>query len=376
MNSDDWPHRNNVSAPSYRGRTEGTRHTSSRRYAASFINLSIIDEPLCSKDSADQPSEAVSNANKPPSSMPIPAVPRRAAPPRRKKETPKPSDEPPAPSHEETAVPEAKIPLPDSTPNLLANVEGEKTEVLPDVDSKPVHATEPSPPPVKDESPELAKDSGLVTERSTSPTLVRSGDHDDIPEDARAPSTEDKPVPPMSEEKLAEVVEEGKKEIEERSGIDQPEQDLKEPLDQASNEEESTKPLGTALEGEESKVLAAEPDVEDVEDKPEEPLEEAGEDEAARRTRITARLAQSGGFNPFAGGPPVRKPSESSLPGRRTSVESSGSLKPTLHEEQEPLAQPPTRDIDSLEDETGLLSTETEEGDKPFDTLKQDEGDF
>ena len=194
--------------------------------------------------------------------MPIPAAPRRAAPPRRKKETPKPSDEPPAPSHEgETPVPEAKIPLPDSTPNLLANVEGEKTEVPPDVDSKPVHATEPSPPPVKDESPEPAQDSGLVTERSTSPTLVRSGDHDDIPEDARAPSTEDHPVPPMSEEKLAEVVEEGKKEIEERSGIDQPEQDLKEPLDQASNEEEPTKPLGTAWEEEESKVLAAEPDV-------------------------------------------------------------------------------------------------------------------
>ena len=309
--------------------------------------------------------------------MPIPAAPRRAAPPRRKKETPKPSDEPSAPSHEEdTPVPEAKIPLPDSTPNLLANIEGEKTKVPLNVDSKPAHDTEPSPPPVKDESPELAKDSGLVTERSTSPILVRSGDHDDIPEDARAPSTEDHPVPPMSEEKLAEVVEEGKKEIEERSGIDQPEQGLKEPLDQASNEEESTKPLGTALEGEESKVLAAEPDVEDVEDKPEEPLEEAGEDEAARRTRITARLAQSGGFNPFAGGPPVRKPSESSLPGRRTSVESSGSLKRTLREEQEPLAQPPARDIDSLEDETGLLSTETEERDKPFDTLKQDEGDF
>ena len=34
----------------------------------------------------------------------------------------------------------------------------------------------------------------------------------------------------MYEEKLAEVVEEGKKEIEECSGIDQPEQDLKEPL--------------------------------------------------------------------------------------------------------------------------------------------------
>ena len=168
---------------------------------------------------ADQPSEAVLNSNKPPSSMPIPAAPCRAAPLRCKKETPKPSDEPPAPSHEEeTPVPEAKILPPDSTPNLLTNVEGEKTEVPPDVDSKPAHVMEPPPPSVKDESLEPAEDSDLVTERSTSPTLMRSSDHDDIPEDICAPSMEDKPVPPMSEEKLAKVIEEGKKEIEERSG--------------------------------------------------------------------------------------------------------------------------------------------------------------
>ena len=117
--------------------------------------------------------------------MLIPAAPCRAASPRCKKETPKPSDEPPAPSHEEeTPVPESKIPLPDSTPNLLTNAEGEKTEVPPDVDSKPAHVTEPPPPSVKDESLQPAEDSNLVTERSTSPTLVRSGDHDDIPEDA------------------------------------------------------------------------------------------------------------------------------------------------------------------------------------------------
>ena len=308
--------------------------------------------------------------------MPVPAVPRRAAPPRRKKETPKPSDEPPAPSQEEeTPVPEAKVPLPDSTPNL-AGVEGEKVEVPSDGDLKPAHTTDPSPP-VKDEAPEPARESGLVTERSTSPTLVRSGDHDNVPEVARAPSPL-KEEHPLSEEKLAEVVEEGKKEIEELSGIDQPEQDLKEPPRRPSGDGEPAKPLGTTVEKEEEpKVVTAESDVEeDAEGELEEQPEEEEEDEATRRARISDRLAKSGGFNPFAGGPPVRKPSGSSLPERRASVEAPGSSNPTLHEEQEQPAQPLTRrDADSLNEEPDLLATETEEEDKLFYTPKQAEGD-
>ena len=312
--------------------------------------------------------------------MPIPIAPRRAAPPRRKKDTPKSSEEPPALSQEEeTEVPEAKIPLPGSTSNLLADAEGEKTEALPDMDSKPVPTTEPSPPPVKDESLEPAKDSGLVTERSTSPTLVKPGDHDDVPEDARVPASpvEDQRTLPLSEEKLTELVEEGKKEIEERSGIDQPEQGLKEPLNEASNDEETTEPSGTAVEKEHPKALTAEPDTkEDPEGEPGEQSEEE-ENEVARRARIAARLAKSGGFNPFAGGPPARKPSESSLPERRTSLESPGSFKSTLHEEQEPPAQPlARRDTDSLNDEASLLATETKGEDKLFDTLKPAEGDY
>jgi len=311
--------------------------------------------------------------------MPVPAAPRRAAPPRRKKDAPKPSEEPPAPPQEaETVVPEAKIPLPESTSNLLADVEGEKTEAPPDIESKPVPTTELSPPPVKDESPESAKDSGLVTERSTSPTLVKPGDHDDVPEDARvpAPLVEDQPVPPLSEEKLAEVAEEGKKEIEERSGIDQPEQGLEEPLNEVSGDEEATEQFGTVVEKEHPKAFTAEPDIKEdagggLGEQPEEE-----EDEAARRARISARLAKSGSFNPFAGGPPARKPSGSSLPERRTSLESPGPFKPTLHEEQELPTQPlARRDADSLGDEAGLLTTETKEEDKPFDILKSVEGD-
>ena len=313
--------------------------------------------------------------------MPVPAAPRRAAPPRRKKETPKLSDEPPAPSQEEeTPTPETKIPLPDSTPNLLTDVEEEKAKVSSDADLKPAHVPEPSSSP-NNESPEPTKGSGLVTERSTSPTLVRSGDHDEVPEDARAPSPlkEDHLTPPLSEEKLAEVVEEGKMEIEEYSGIDQPGQGPEEPLNQASSDEEPAKPLGTVLEkGEESEVRTTRSEVEkDAEVKPEEQLEEEEEDEATRRARITARLANSGGFNPFAGDPPARKPSESSLPERRTSVESPGPLKPTVHEEQELPTQPlARRDVDPLENEDGLLTTETTEGDEPFYTPKQAKGDF
>lgn len=308
--------------------------------------------------------------------MPVPAAPRRTAPPRRKKETPKPSDEPPAPSQEEeTAVPEAKVPLPDSTPNLLADAEKEKTEVAPDTDSKPAHSTEHSPPSVEDESPELVKDSGLVTERSTSPVLVRPGDRDDVPEDARAPPPkEDQSTPSLPEETVATVVEEGNKEIEERSGIDQPEGDLEEPLKQVSSDEGSTKSLEATAEDEgEPDVLTAEPNVEDTEDKPEEQPEE---EEATKRARITARLAKSGGFNPFGGGPPVRKASESSLPERRTSVESPSPFKPISHEERDMPTQPPARrDTESLKDEADLPTTETEEV-KDFYALKQAEGDL
>ena len=328
--------------------------------------------------------------------MPIPAAPRRAAPPRRKKEAPKPADELPAPSQEEdTVVPEATIPLPESTPNLLADTEKEKAEVLPDVDPEPTPSIEPSAP-ADEESPQSPRDSGLITERSTSPTLARSGDHDDVPEDARAPSPlkEDHPVA-LSEESLAELVEEGQKEIEERSGIDQPEEELEGPLAEVSEHQEHPQP-DTAADGEdEPKELTSEPDAEEdaeakLEDQPEE------EDEAVRRARIAARLAKSGGFNPFAAGPPARKSSETSIPARkssetslparksseaslperRTSVEIPGSFEPTLHEEQDQPAQPlARRDADSLRDETGFPTTEVEEEDEPLDVLKRVEGD-
>jgi len=310
--------------------------------------------------------------------MPIPAVPRRVAPPRRKKDTAKSSDEPPAPSREEeTDVPEAKIPLPESTSNLLADAEGEKIEVLSDIDLKPVPTTKPSPP-VKDESPEPVKNPSLVTERSASPTLTKAGDFDEIPGGAHvpAPPVEVQPNFPLFGGKLAEVAEEGRKEIEERSGVDQPEQGLEEPLNEVSNDEETIESFGIAVERQHPKALTAEPDIkEDAEGEfGEQPEEE--EDQTAKRARIAARLAGSGGFNPFAGGPPVRKSSESSLPERRTSRESPGSFKPTLYEEQEFPAQPlARRDVGSLNDEAGLLTTETKEEYRPFDTLKLAEGD-
>jgi hypothetical protein len=187
---------------------------------------------------------------------------------------------------------------------------------------------------------------------------------------------EDKPIPLLSENELAEVVEEGKKEIEKRSGIDQPEQGLEEPLNEVSNDGETTEPFGAVVEKEYPKPLTPGPGIkEDAESEPGEQPEKE-EDETVKRARITARLAKSGGFNPFASGPPVRKPSESSLPERRTSLESPGPFKPTLHEEPEPPAQPlARRGGDSQNDEADPPTTETKEEGKPFDTLKPAEGD-
>jgi hypothetical protein len=78
------------------------------------------------------------------------------------------------------------------------------------------------------------------------------------------------PTPPLLEETIAEFVKERKKEIEEHSGIDRPEEDLTEPLEQVSNDQEFTKPLGAAVEERKSDPLTTEPDFGDTEDKPEE----------------------------------------------------------------------------------------------------------
>lgn len=345
----------------------------SQRVRHRFTPVSpVINEALDSRDSVDESAETVPTTHKPPTSMPIPAAPRRAVPPRRKKESPKQSVE--LPTEEETVVPEAKVPLPEFTSNLLEDAEGDKNDAQSDADLKPAPAVEPSPP-VEDESRESSKDMNLVIERSTSPILVKSVHHD-VPEDARPPSPvkEDQPATPLSEEKLAELVEEGQKDIEERSGIDQPEQDLEEPLAEVSKGEEPPEHDRTVDGEDELKVFT--PELDAVDDKPREQPKEEEEDEAARRASITARLANSGGFNPFAGGPPIRKPSGSSLSERRTSSETPSPFKSTLREEQESPAQPlARRDVDSPHDETGLSKTEENEEDEPFDTLKRVEGD-
>ena len=297
--------------------------------------------------------------------MPVPSAPRRAAPPRRKKETPKPSEEPS--TEEAPIVSEAQVPLPESTSNLLSDAEEENTEVPSDADSKPVVAPEP-PLLAKEESPELAEDQGLVTERSPSPNIGKSGDSEDVPEevDVPCPPKEGQAATTLSREKLAELVEEGQKEIEERSGIDQPEQGLEEPLAEVLKDEEPSK-LGETAEGEdERRALTEEQDA--VEDKPKDQPEEE-EDEATRRASITTR--HSSGFNPFTGDPPVRKPSSGSIPDRRTSVETPEPFKPAVQEEPEPAVQS-IRDDDSFH---SLPTPEATEEDKPFDTLKRIEGD-
>jgi hypothetical protein len=112
-----------------------------------------------------------------------------------------------------------------------------------------------------------------------------------------------------------------------------------------------------------------------AEDKPEDQPEQEEEDENTKRVFVAINLAKSGGFNPFPGDLPVRKPSDGSLRERRTSLETPESFGSTVREEQDPAAQPLARKgVDSLY-ETGFLVTETKEEVKPFDAFKRVEGD-
>ena len=192
----------------------------------------VANEVLGSKGPVDKSARSISTSHKSPASMPIPAAPRRAAPPRRKK-TPKLSYESPA---------EEEIPLPESTSVLLADA-GLKIQVPPDPGLKSV-PTVGSPPPAKDESPESANDSILVTEKPTLQTLVQDGHHDKVSVDTRAPPPpeEDQPTPSL------------------------PEQVPQEPL--AGTPENEPIELDAAVDGEDKpNLLTAEPDV--TEGKPE-----------------------------------------------------------------------------------------------------------
>ena len=234
----------------------------------------VVNKALDSKVPADKPVRSDSTSRKPSTSMHIPVAPRRPAPPRPKK-TPKISDE--SPTKEGEVLPEADIPLPESTSVLFTGAEGVQTEVPPNVDLKPVPTMKQSIQ-AKDESLKPVENLSLVTDRSTFQTIVKSGDHDDVSGGTRAPSPpKDWPAPLLSEEKLANLVKGEQGEIEERSRTEQSEQGLEEPLAEVTKTEEPPK-LDATVDGEdEPNALTTEPDT--AEDIPKEQPEEEGSTE-------------------------------------------------------------------------------------------------
>lgn len=119
----------------------------------------------------------------------------------------------------------------------------------------------------------------MVTERSTSPTLVKSGNYG-VPGDVRARTSpeEERQASTLLHDAVIELVEEGRKGIEELYGIDQPEQDAVESLAQVSELEEPIELEGVVGRGQESKAFSTEPGV--LEDKPEQESQEDQEDQA------------------------------------------------------------------------------------------------
>ena len=322
-----------------------------------------INKTPGSENSVNQSSETASASRRPSFSTPThtPTCPRSSAP-QSDKETCKPSDVPPTPSREnEVTVPEADIPVTESTPNMLADVKGEEASVLPsDDDLNPRLAiTECSPTP-KIKSLLPAGDSSHVTERSCSPTADKLSGHD-VLEDERVPSLS-KEHKPVHEESLSEVIGEEEKEAEESYEIDRPEWDLKGPLSEPSEDELIN--VNAAMDGEcDLMLLTAEPTI--VEDDPEEPEDD-------KPAGIVVGPAGLGGSDTFVGDSPLVKSSEASLP-VWTRSEATNSSGPTLHEDQESLTWQPVRTDDDLLTEARFRTTS--EGDKPLDPSKQVEGE-
>jgi hypothetical protein len=271
--------------------------------------------------------ESPTPAGSKPSSMPVPAVPRRAAPPRRKpakSASPLPAAESPPESEvhikeepkstpslgevETVPVPAAKVkeeeiehkaPFLESAPVIIKQEEDDEV----DFSSLPARQDEPTEP----HSPE--PDSLVRDQPSTKELDAVVQDQIESPPRSDVEYKHDEPKSGTREELEAVAV--GEKEIEKLSGIEQPEEALE---DDAVNNRPA---------------------------QPEEDEDEDEEGEATRRTRIAERLAKSGGINPFAAGAAFASP-----PGRKASV---GSVKkdvdddPSSQREGTSVVDPPSR---------------------------------
>lgn len=233
--------------------------------AETFADKDVSSSTLLSPESGDA---ALSAPRSP--SMPVPAVPRRAAPPRRK--TPKsPSPSPaPAPAHVTDAeISESPV---IGTPQETSD---DKSKELQEIVHKSKEVEEPLSTHQADIA--IAKAKALDADEG-----AREPDAKEASEEVAEEFTAQAALA-----ESIEVDEEPKEHSVEHPGVEVPE---------AGPEEEHKQEETT-----EAEVV---PPAEEVSAEPEEE-----EDEDARRQRIAERLRQQGGFNPFAAPPPIRRPS-------------------------------------------------------------------
>ncbi|KAG1780702.1 hypothetical protein EV702DRAFT_1079921 [Suillus placidus] len=216
---------------------------------------------------ADSPSNAATTR-----SMPVPAGPRRAAPPRKKA-----YKSPPV-----SQLPE--VPVPDAAPDV--------SEEAPDAEPTEESAAEPIPEPEPEPEPEAR--SFVVTVTSQEPV--------ESPEQEPDPSAEQILVVGDVQKEIGEVgvsVELGTAEV-----------DLADKVEDEDDRLDADVPVPEEQDQEEEEQEQEEEENEEREQKEEEDEDE--EEEEARRQRVAAKLAQMGAFNPLAGPPPV--PRQDSIP--------------------------------------------------------------
>ncbi|KAI0314152.1 hypothetical protein OF83DRAFT_470144 [Amylostereum chailletii] len=262
------------------------------------VRVSMDDTPSSSSEphpgaSTDNLSLA-SNSSSPPTSMPIPAAPKRAGPPRRKTATKSPS--PALPSEEPVSTPPAPAPEPVLSEDAIHK------------SPEPVDTTESSV-----SEAQLAKEEGAMsgdTEKEIGGVIQSA---DEVKEDAPEPIKE-RPLSSSSD-------------LRPESPVTSPDIKPAEPII------ESAVPSVTRLPDPEPATHIDEPEEAAVErEEPAPVIQEEEEDEETRRKRIAERVAKMGGFNPFTAPPPPEATSTEpeeiespTIPQRKSSVASVGS---------------------------------------------------
>lgn len=253
---------------------------------------------------------ASESPNIPPRSMPIPQVPRRAVPPRKKSSQ---KQSPPTEPEATTLSPEKDTPIPDVSDTISES----QTAPIP----VPAHV-EPEVDVAADPTADFysagsADENLQPTEQTSASQLVPSHEAGSGPALTFVPPPP--PLVPHSESP-------DDFEVESRTA-----QSLQS-LDNVGEPAVPSSPTVLQTTQEETEAERVEPDEDEA---PVEPAEEVGEeedkDETARKERIAERVAKMGGFNPF-GGQPMRSPSlgdepphvERKLSGREVPVESEG----------------------------------------------------